>query len=205
MRKGIRSKRQLEIFLQKLKGNDFYRIDLEQYPTDPMVASEILNVAYLDGSISGRTVADLGAGNGILSIGSAILGARKVFAVESDPDVFEILKGNSDNLEIEPLMEDVSDFDIKVDTVIMNPPFGAVSKHSDRKFLEKSVEIGSMIYSIHNLKSMDYVRKFYEREGTILRMDRSVITVPKIYEHHTMERGNIACVIFTVALKNSSR
>ncbi len=200
MKGRIKSKRELEIFLQNLKGNDFYKINLEQYPTDPVIASELLNDAFLDGNINGKVVADLGSGNGIFSVGSAILGAKKVFAVESDPQVFKILIENSREFGVEALMMDVSKFDIKVDTVIMNSPFGAVIKHSDRKFLKKSVEIGSVIYSIHNLKSSDYVKKFYERYGHIMRIARSALVVPRIYEHHTRERGRIECVIFTVAV-----
>ncbi|MCW6168349.1 MAG: METTL5 family protein [Thermoplasmatales archaeon] len=196
----IRSKKELEIFLQKLKGNRAYRIDLEQYPTDTIVASNILNTAYLDGNIEEKMVADLGSGNGIFAVGAALLGAKKVYAVESDPTLVEVLKENAKGLNIEILNEDVSKFNSPVDTVIMNPPFGSVMTHSDRKFLKKAVESAGVIYSIHNSKSSEYVEKFYKAHGEIIRKYKTAITVPRIYKHHTMDRAKVDCVVFTLTV-----
>jgi putative methylase len=198
----IRSKKELEIFLQKLKGNRAYRVDLEQYPTDPAVASNLLNTAYLDGNIEEKMVADLGSGNGIFAVGAALLGSKKVYAVESDPTLIEVLKENANGFDIEVLNEDVSKFNLSVDTVIMNSPFGSVITHSDRKFLKKAVESAEVIYSIHNSKSSDYVEKFYKAHGEIIRKYNTAITVPRIYEHHTMERAKIVCVVFTVVVNS---
>jgi putative methylase len=48
-----------------------------------------------------------------------------------------------------------------IDTVIMNPPFGAQKASSgDRAFLSKAQKIAKTIYSLHNQGSVDFVKSF---------------------------------------------
>ena len=81
----------------------------------------------------------LGCGTGVLSIGSAILGAGYVVSCDIDPDALAICKENYVDFEIsncEVVLCDVaklsdengSAMHKKFDTVIMNPPFG--TKHN---------------------------------------------------------------------------
>lgn len=197
MQKPIRSKKDLEIQLQKLKKPAVYRNELEQYPTDASLASEILFLAFLDGNIKEKTVGDLGAGNGILGIGAALLGADKVFCVEIDRDHCKIIRENSKDMNIETLEMEVGYFSQRVDTVVMNPPFGSVIKGSDRIFLEKAVDLSDSIYSIHNLKSADFVRQFYEDNCEITRELRVKIRVPRLYAHHSSDLDLIDGVFFS--------
>lgn len=197
MQANIRSKKDLEIFLQKLDKPSSYKYGLEQYPTDAALASELLFLAYLDGNIEGRTVADLGAGNGIFSIGAAVMGAARTFAVEIDPGMGSIIGSNAGGLEIRLLEMDVSDFGEKVDTVIMNPPFGAVNERADRIFMQKAVDQSRNIYALHNSKSVDFVRNFYSEHAVITREMKVRIRVPRIYSHHSRDLDFIPAVFFS--------
>ena len=65
------------------------------------------------------------------------------------------------NLEIEFKVEDVRDVDIRCDTILMNPPFGAQksNQQADRKFIEKGFQIANVIYSIHLKKTVPFIIK----------------------------------------------
>ncbi len=158
------SKKKLEIALSKINmgGNDY---KLQQYPTPPHIAAELLWFAFMNGDIEGKMVADFGAGNGIFAIGSKILGAKKVYAVEIDRKMMEICKKNAGDYGIEFVLSDINDFNMKVDTVIMNPPFGRKPFHRDRFFLKKAFELCKKIYSIHTANSFEFLRRFAEENG----------------------------------------
>ncbi len=196
MQKPIRSKKDLEIHLQKLHKPAFYRNQLEQYPTSAAVASEILFLAFLDGNIQGKIIGDFGAGNGIFSVGAAMLGAEKVYAVELDENQVEALKKNAEGFNIEIVQGDILSFNVQVDTVLMNPPFGSITEGSDRKFLDTAMKLGKHVYSLHNLKSADFIRGYYSREFDIIREQRMDIRVPRLYAHHTMDQKEIPTIFF---------
>lgn len=161
---GKFSRSGLAIELSAIKGFSKPKVSVEQYMTDPEIAATVLWDAYMKGDIKGKRVADLGCGNGMLGIGAMLLGASKVYFVESDSLVIEIAKENVKNMKSGGLSEfflmDVGEFDKKVDTVIMNPPFGVKSEHSDRKFLEKAFSIGDVVYSFHKNETKDFVERF---------------------------------------------
>lgn len=202
MLRKIRSKKDLEIYLQRLQKPSFYRNQLEQYPTSASVASEILYLALLDGNLQGKIVGDFGAGNGIFSVGAALLGAEKVYAVEIDENQVEALRKNVEEFSIEIIQGDILAFKQPVDTVLMNPPFGSVMEGSDRKFLDTAMKLGKNIYSLHNLKSADFIRSYYSKGFTLVREMRMNIQVPRLYGHHTMDRKEIPAIFFHFELKD---
>ena len=197
MHPQLRSKKDLEIILQKLKKPENYKNYLEQYPTDASLAAEVLFIAYLDGNLEGKTIGDFGAGNGVFSVGSTLLGASSVLAVEVDADQCELIRINAGGLNVEVINSNISEFQTRVDTVIMNPPFGSVIEHSDRVFLEKAVELSGFIYSLHNFKSAEFVDNFYKDNASVIRRQVVNIRVPRLYKHHSMDHENIKALFYT--------
>lgn len=158
------SRSRLAIELSTIKGFSEPKVRVEQYITDSEIAATVLWDAYMKGDIKGKVIADLGCGTGILGIGAVMLGASKVYFVESESSAMEIAKKNVENIESESLSEfflgDVGDFNEKVGTVIMNPPFGVKSEHSDRKFLEKAFGISKVVYSFHKSETKEFIERF---------------------------------------------
>ena len=110
-----------------------------------------------------RTVCDLGCGTGILAVGAALLGAKAI-GVEIDADALATARRNALKLgvDVDFIRADVNSVSLKgIDTVIMNPPFGAQKASSgDRAFLSKAQKIAKTIYSLHNQGSLDFVKSF---------------------------------------------
>ncbi len=170
----IGSKSSLAVALSRLKGFEKPKVRKEQYMTDSEVAADILWNAFMDGYIDGKTIADLGSGTGILGLGALLLGAKKVFFVENDPEVMAISKENYQSIvdkigEIGGkavfVLSDVKEFDTKVDVVIENPPFGTKGKHADRDFLVEAMKIAPIIYSIHKKTSKMFIEALSADEG----------------------------------------
>jgi putative methylase len=156
----------LAIELSKLKAFENPKAKAEQYITDPENAAEVLWFAYMKGDINGKTIADLGCGTGILGIGTILLGAKKVFFVDNDEKALEICRENAkEKGNAEFIVQDVSEFDKKADTVIQNPPFGTKIEHADRKFLEKAFETANVVYSFHKLSTREFVGQFARQKG----------------------------------------
>ena len=156
------SQKKLEILLQKLEIFTNPKVELEQYPTDAYTAANLIYFAgFHNDDIKNKVVIDLGCGTGRLAIGAALFGAKKVIGVDIDEEAIEIARRNAIkmDLEIEWIVSDIQDLDVKVDTVIMNVPFGVKKKGVDRKFLQKAFEISThVIYSLH--KYTENNRKF---------------------------------------------
>ena len=160
-------KKDLEIFLQKVEEKIKVKAELEQYQTPASIAADILWIARDD--INGKVVIDLGCGTGIFSIGSAILNAKKVIGIDIDENLVDIARKEAEKmgLDIDFFVEDVENFNIKGDVTIMNPPFGAqyASRHADRIFLKKAMELTQCIYSLHLKNTEDFLKKFIEENG----------------------------------------
>jgi putative methylase len=156
----IRSKKDLAIRLSKLKTFSSPKVLLEQYPTDSEIAADFLWYAYQKGDIKGKTIADLGAGTGILGIGCLLLDAKKVFFVDIDHNAIKTLKENICDFpkkRYEILNIDINDFGKKADVVVQNPPFGTKQEHADKIFLEKAFSVSGLIYSMHKLTSDNFI------------------------------------------------
>ena len=159
------NKKQLEIKLSKLERFDNVKPELEQYATDSDSAAVLLWIAFMNGDIENKVIADLGCGNGIFGIGALILGAKKVYFVDVDKDSLEVAEKNCEFENGEFLNLDVSEFDEKVDVVLMNPPFGVQNVHADKVFLEKAMDISNKIYSIHKIESKEFINSLTKDSG----------------------------------------
>ncbi|WP_297534652.1 METTL5 family protein [Thermococcus sp.] len=204
-------KRHLAMLLSKLRGFENPKPYLEQYRTPGDVASSLLWLAYTSGDIEGKVVADFGAGTGVLSIGAKLLGARKVYAVEIDPEALSVARENAEavGVDVEFVLADVSDFGEKVDTVIMNPPFGSQRRHADRPFLLKAFEVGDVVYSIHLSKPevRKFIQSFVTEHGfTITNRLTVSFEIPMQFHFHrkALERIPVDIYRFEKSLANST-
>jgi len=171
------SKKQLAIILSQLKSNPSPDPSLEQYEIPGELAAEIINHGLLSGDITGKTILDLGCGSGRLGIGSVLMGAKKVTGIDIDKNVLEVAKENVKIAEefsgqkiknkIDFIHSDIENFKGQADTVIQNPPFGIQKEHADRIFLEKALESGKVIYSLHRSysKSRMFLTRYIEKYG----------------------------------------
>jgi len=75
-------------------------ISLEQYATSPILCSYIIQAAFENDDIEGRSVLDLGCGTGMLSIGSALVGSPHIIMVDCDVGAMGIAMENVQSMEI---------------------------------------------------------------------------------------------------------
>ena len=170
------NKKELEILLSRFKTFNKPKIYLEQYQTESKIAAEALWWAFMNGDIEGKTVADLGCGNGIFGLGAIALGAKKVIFLDTDERNLEIAKHNLELLGefvskkglSEFIKKDVRDFNRKVDVVIQNPPFGVKVVHNDKIFLSRAFEVAKKIYSFHKVESENFINSFSKDNGFII-------------------------------------
>lgn len=161
---SIRSKKELEIELSKLKSLASPSMQLEQYPTpDSIAAGWIWNMA-LKSEVAGKTILDAGCGSGILGLGLLLMGAKKVYFLDKDPKAIKICQENYQKIEneyeigkAEFVAHDISLFDAEVDLVLQNPPFGTKEEHADKRFLEKAFSLARIVYSMHKYSTKVFV------------------------------------------------
>ena len=179
-------KRELEIILENLEGFKKPKIKLEQYVTPPKLAAFIVVNAKLLGDLD--VVADLGCGTGILSIGSALLGAYSI-GIDVDIEALKIARKNAKKvgvIDIDLVACSVEDINMKKRvTTIMNPPFGIQQRHADRPFLLKAFEISNVIYSIHSAGSEKFVRRLSRVRGfKVTHVWKFSIPLKRTYSFH---------------------
>ncbi|MCI4350280.1 MAG: METTL5 family protein [Thermoplasmata archaeon] len=170
------------------------KAELEQVVTPAELATELLGEADLRGDLEGRNVLDLGSGTGVLAIGAALLGAL-VRGVEIDPAAVAVARSNAMSQGVDVAFEtrEVDASGPTVHTVIMNPPFGAQTKHADAPFWEAAFALADgAIYAFASAAS----RTFIERRA-VARAARIEVTRPvrwelaRTFPHHRKRRAEI--------------
>lgn len=188
----IRSKKDLEVRLSKLKNFQNPSFELEQYATPSSIAAEWLWMMFMRQEVQGKIILDAACGPGILGLGSLLLGAKKVFFVDKDRDVLNICKKNYQGLAKEYhlgkavfVCKDISAFNEKVDVVIQNPPFGTKLKHADKEFLEKAFSLAPLVYSMHKFSTTRFVEAVAGDYGfTITQVWRYDFPLKAIFSFH---------------------
>ena len=188
------SKSQLAIQLSKLNPFENPDVKLEQYSTDSEIAADVLWFAYMHGDIKDKVIGDFGCGNGILGIGCLLLGAKKVYFIDSDKNAIDVLKKNiKENNNIKIINDDIKNFNQKVDVVVQNPPFGTKKIHADIEFLKKAMQVSNLIYSFHKTATLDFIRKFLQQNNfeltNILNFE---FPIKKTYDFQRKNRKLIA-------------
>lgn len=191
-------RQQLEIALQKLSPLEAQSARFEQYATPADIAADILWEAFSAGDIAGRSVADLGCGNGIFAIGASILGAKEVFGLDIDPEAVKVARANAERLGLNITFDegDVTEARGKFDTVLQNPPFGAQTRHADRAFIAKSVELAPRVYSLHNDGTQEFIQELVSTLGARSEaVKRYKFEIPYAFEFHRRPSETIAVVL----------
>jgi len=191
-------KKHLEMLLEQLSGFKSPKPEREQYATPATVAAELLHFAFMHGDIT-DTVYDLGCGSGILAIGAKLLGAEKVIGFDDDIDVLETARANAKRLgvDVEFVCSGIDEVCGKARTVVMNPPFGAQVKGSDRPFLRKALELSSVVYSIHNAGSTEFIKKFIS-PSVITEHKLIDFPIKRTFRFHTKEIQVIKVEIYRI-------
>ncbi|CAI2163010.1 12694_t:CDS:2 [Funneliformis geosporum] len=157
----------LEGTLQKVSGFEEPKIKLEQYCTTPHLAARMIYTAHsVYDDIESKVVADFGCGCGILR---TVL--RQIFstqALDIDNDALQIAKENCSEFEVDAefvltdiISSSMNHLRSKVDTIIMNPPFGTKNnKGIDMIFLKNAIEIATTsVYSLHKSSTREHIIK----------------------------------------------
>jgi len=191
-------KQQLEITLQQLKPMAARSARLEQYSTPAEIAADIVWDAFSAGDIQGKSVADLGCGNGVFSIAAKLMGASEVLGIDVDPGAVRIAQDNARvlGLDIAFREAEVASVDGRFDTVIQNPPFGAQKKHADRAFVKKSLELAPRVYSLHNAGTETFVARMVESMGAkCAPVKRFKFEIPFAFEFHKKPKETFSMVL----------
>ncbi|ADP76921.1 methyltransferase [Methanothermus fervidus DSM 2088] len=209
----IYRKKQLEMILQKVPQPSNPKPELEQYLTPANIAADLLWNAKILGDINKKVVVDLGCGTGIFSIGSSLLGAKKVLGIDIDEDVIKTAESLSRELKLKNILflkknvlkiskKEIFQIVGEVDTLIQNPPFGiqkSAKKGMDKKFIKKALELSKVIYSFHAKGSGSFIKKYFEKHGgKVTHVFQYTFPIPCIYEFHREEIKNVDVIVFRV-------
>ncbi len=168
----IRSKKDLEIVLSRLKSFENPSWELEQYETPAHIAADWIWQAALKGDIAGKVILDAACGPGMLGIAALLMGAKKVFFLDTDDKIIktcqenvELIKNEYELGESEFITGNISIFDHEVDVVIQNPPFGTKEKHIDKLFLEKAFVVSKIVWSMHKSSTKSFIEAISKNNG----------------------------------------
>jgi putative methylase len=161
--------------------------------------------------VIGKKVLDLGCGTGRLALAASYLGADCVIGVDIDKIAIKTASENSEKAGVKTIVQwvigDIAAIRGSFDTVLQNPPFGVQRRAADRKFLEKALEVGNVVYSLHNHPRTDkqlikrlkanpgnllqvapspFIEKFVEsRHGVVKAVYAMLMTIPRMFDFHT--------------------
>jgi len=223
MQKRLLRKLDLEMLLSQVEPHPSPRPSLEQYMISVDVAATMLYIAaYTYDDITDKTVLDLGCGAGRLALGAAFLGARQVVGVDIDKTAITQAFENSvrTNLKenVQWVVADINAVHGNFDTVLQNPPFGVQRRKADRKFLEKALETGKVVYSLHKDPRKDkafikklkankiapvapspFLKEFIEkRDGKIKAVYAMVMTIPHMFSFHARRKHEFVTDLYVI-------
>ena len=189
------TRRRLAQELAVVAGFEDPRAPLEQYHTPPDLAAHIVHVADLRGDIEGRTVLDLGCGTGMLALGAALRGPKRVVGLDIDPAPLSTARENERRVgamtDVAWVRGDATAAPFSPTgptTVLMNPPFGAQdgNRNADRAFLRTASEIATVSYSVHNGGSREFVEAYAaDNGGEVTHAFAAEFELDAQFDHHT--------------------
>jgi putative methylase len=225
MQKRIVRKLDLIRFLSRIEPNPAPKPDLEQYTIPGGAAATMLYVAgYKYGDITGKSVLDLGCGTGRLALGAAFLGAERVLGVDVDREsvnaAFRYAKDANLDCCTQWVVADLEAVRGKFDTVLQNPPYGIQRLHADRRFLEKALETGKVVYSLHkgvadgnvlrrklkassegilSVEPSGFIKRFVEeRGGEVRAVYAMLMAIPHMFSFHEKTRHEFVVDLYVL-------
>ena len=209
--KRLVRKRDLERALSEIEAHPLPNAYLEQYTTPSKVAAETLHLAaYVYDDVIDKTVMDLGCGTGRLAIGAALLGAKEVFGVDVDPIAVRVAQKNAEIMGVKEKTHWIAaDIDVvkgTFDTVLQNPPFGVQRRRADRRFITKSLELSSTIYSFHKggESNREFIKRFIEGHGgRVTNIFPLKMEIPRMFKFHTKRKRSIQVDLYRIEGKSS--
>ena len=185
-------KRDLAIILQKINPHPKPRVALEQYTIPADLAAELLfSACYVYNDITGKRIIDLGTGTGRLAIGASLLNAEYVVGIDVDQLSLAVAAKASETLRahVDWVQANVETIRSRVDTVIMNPPFGTKQVHADIRFLGIAMEIADVVYSIHKSSTRNFLIRWLEERGCkVSEIMTSRMEIPHQFTFHRKDR-----------------
>ena len=171
-------------------------IELEQYSTSgDIAASWLAQIAAFGDLSTDSSIADLGAGNGILGIGAALWGVSQVILVEVDEQAcsvaFQSIKQAGVSNSVKILSKRVDDsLDLSgIDLVISNPPWGTQKAKSDRPFLDAIIHSNAISHLMHSAEAT-HIEAIFESAGWgVEKYWETDFALPATYSHHSSRQG----------------
>lgn len=212
MQKRLVRKLDLKKSISKIAPHPMPKAHLEQYTISPEVAAEILYIAaYTHDDLIDKTIIDLGCGTGRLAIGAALLGAKETVGVDIDKTAVRMAKKNAEKMNVEERTNwVVADIDVlcgDFDTVLQNPPFGVQRRKADRKFVEKALELGRKVYSLHKggERNQQFIKRFIEEHGgKVTGVFTLKMSIPRMFEFHTKKKHEVGVDLYRIEGKKNA-
>lgn len=203
--------RHLAMRLSTLIPHPCHSVELEQYQTEGNLAAAWLTKIGLGDGFEGKHILDLGAGNGVLGIGAAFLGAERVTMVECDSVAVKTLKENIDQVEgkgVCTVLEARIDgrpieMQNPVDMVIMNPPWGVQTQRADRVFFETvfAMEIPT-VHFIHSINAEHLLPLAHAHGYELHSIYQDDFRLPPAYAHHSKNKATTRIRCYRLEKRN---
>ena len=203
--------RHLAMQLSSLTPHPCQSVELEQYPTEGNLAAAWLTKIGLGDGFEGKHVLDLGAGNGVLGIGAAFLGAKHVTMVECDPMTVKVLEENVRNVDgmamctiLESRVEGSPlTLEVPVDMAIMNPPWGVQTQRADRAFFETIFAMNiPVVHFIHSIEAEHLLPLAHANGYELHSIYQDDFRLPPAYAHHSKNKATTRIRCYRLQKKN---
>jgi putative methylase len=208
--KKITRKKHLEMRLQSIPSHPNPDVNLEQYTTPSVIASDLIWNAYGFGDIEDKNVVDLGCGTGVFAIGSCLMGANMSCGVDIDAESIDTARSFCADSKVDNVSfvcGDVCDFvcDFEIDTIFQNPPFGSqknAKRGQDLMFVRKACELNpEVLYSFHMASTEEFLINYYnENDLEITHLFKYKFPIPKIYDFHSKEKTDVDVIVLRAVL-----
>ena len=189
--------RRLAMLLSSLEQTQFKSAELEQYATHGDLAARWLMDIHSFGDMQeGCKVVDLGAGNGVMGLGSLSLGASEAILVEADKMALKIAENNAkqmgftDSVRIVQSTLGTDSLDLgSADLIISNPPWGRQSPKADRPFLDAILSSQIISHIMHSAEASHIESHFGSQGWSVERYGEADFALPAEFSYHSRRRG----------------